>query len=523
MTEETNTSTNPLFNLSHYAIGNSAQTTPDKQALEIIGPPLQGLEKATWTYRELDLTIRTGANGLISKGIEPGTFLLLRLNSNAAFVFGFFSAIAAGLVPIPLSPSLQPPELKFFLTDTGASWMLKAENLSSPENQALNIITEAEFINLINTHTPLKTYAPTHREDPAYLITTSGTTNKPKGVLHAQRTICGRTPMRSGWHDITSTDRVLHAGDYNWTYTLGLGLMDAFVNGATALIVHEQKSPQIWPKLIATHKATIFAAVPGVYRQILKYAAPKKENFTSLRHCLSAGETLPSSLKTEWETTTGIPIYEALGQSEISTYVSTAPGFDVPKDAKGRIQRGRTIAILPEKQEGPNNTTPLPANKKGLIAIDIKDPGLMLGYWQEQKQQPLPRRGNWFLTGDIGSIDENNNLTHHGRADDIMNAQGYRVSPQEVESALMATGLLKEAAVFEKQIRPDLSLISALIIPKNPGENETTLKNAIFAHLKTTLANYKHPKEIKVTKTLPHTTNGKLQRHHLATWVKSQK
>ena len=104
-----------------------------------------------------------------------------------------------------------------------------------------------------------------------------------------------------------------------------------------------------------------------------------------------------------------------------------------------------------------------------------------------------------------------------------MNAQGYRVSPQEVESALMATGLLKDAAVFEQQIRPDLSLISALIIPKTTGEDETTLKNAIFTHLKTTLASYKHPKTIQITTTLPQTATGKLQRHHLAVWAKSQK
>lgn len=516
------------FNLSHHAIGKQAATSPNKTAIELIGTPLSGIEKTSWTYAELDTTLRSLAGGLINKGAVPGAFLLLRLESNALYVFCFFAAIAAGLIPIPLSPDLTDQEIDHFIKDTGARWMILGEKKPPPSDHSLNLINENELLAALDEGPPPIDYAATQSEDPAFLIYTSGSTNKPKGVLHAQRVIKGRTPMQQGWHDIQSTDRVLHAGAYNWTYSLGVGVMDPLSHGATALIYQGEKSSALWPTLIANAKPTIFAAVPGIYRQILKHANSEPQHFKSLRHCLSAGETLSPALKADWQAQTGTPIYEALGQSEISTYVSTAPHITVPKTAKGRVQPGRTVAILPEHRneerkstKGTEAPTPLPANEKGLIAIHQSDPGLLLSYWRDQKPEPIPTSGPWFLTGDYGALDEQQNLTHFGRADDLMNAFGYRVSPFEVETALMASGLLTECAVFEKQVREDLSIICAHIIPNQPNTSEKDVLDQLQAHLKATLAAYKHPRELKVVRGLPRNKAGKLDRQMLQNPSKS--
>ena len=117
-------------------------------------------------------------------------------------------------------------------------------------------------------------YADTAADDPAFLIYTSGTTASPKGVLHAQRSAFGRRPMYQGWYGIGPDDRMLHAGAFNWTFTLGTGLTDPWANGATAIIYTGEKDPALWPRAHRETGATLFAGVPGVYRQILKYAKP---------------------------------------------------------------------------------------------------------------------------------------------------------------------------------------------------------------------------------------------------------
>src|SRR6185312_6209606 len=173
---------------------------------------------------------------------------------------------------------------------------------------------------------PLAEYADTAADDPAFLIYTSGTTALPKGVLHAQRSAFGRRPMYQGWYGIGPDDRMLHAGAFNWTFTLGTGLTDPWANGATAIINTGHKDPALWPQLIAQTGATLFAGVPGIYRQMLKYAAPSRDDLSALRQGLMAGESTPPGLFEEWEARTGCQLFEALGMSEISTYVSSGPG-----------------------------------------------------------------------------------------------------------------------------------------------------------------------------------------------------
>lgn len=517
------------FNLSQFVIGRQAEKHPNAIALKVIS---QNLEKSAsplaansnwqttlWTYQQLDHAIRSIASGLIKKGLNKGDFLPLRLKSDTTYALTFFGAITAGIIPIPLSPQLTSKEVDFFLDDTKAKHIALSENLALSEQamRTSNILSEKDIRSFIEDCPPLD-YANTHQDDPAFLIYSSGTTNKPKGVLHAQRVVKGRLPMQSGWHQIEPSDKILHAGDFNWTYTLGVGLMDPWLWGATALIYSpqegEEKSPELWPQLIKEHEITIFAAVPGIYRKILKYANPSSDELQTLRHGLTAGEALHRDLKTNWETKTGTPLYEALGQSEISTYVSTSLNINCPPEAKGRIQSGRKVTIL---KEDTSKTSPIecPANEVGLIAVHNSDPGLMLQYWNRPAEMKEAFSGEWFITGDRGSIDENKHLTHLGRADDVMNAQGVRVSPLEVETCLLKHPSISEAAVFEKKIKSDLSIISALLVLKSDDSDEDNTSKELTELIKKELASYKHPKSIKFVSHLPRNNAGKLLRNKL--------
>jgi acyl-coenzyme A synthetase/AMP-(fatty) acid ligase len=327
-------------------------------------------------------------------------------------------------------------------------------------------------------------------------------------VVHAHRVGPGRTPTYQSWYAITPDDRMLHAGAFNWTYTLGTGLIDPWANGATSLIFSGEKTPEIWPALIRSTGATLFAAVPSLIRQILKYAPPGKIDLGGLRHALIAGEKPPEDLFPAWRERTGLELYEALGMSEISTYVSTCP--DVPRrpGTAGKPQKGRRIAIVP-LEEG---ETPLPAGEEGLIAVHRSDPGLMLGYWNRPAEEAEVYRGQWFVGGDVGIMDADGYITHTGRANDIMKALGYRVSPQEVEAVIAKCPGVAEVACSEVQVRADVSVVGAFVVAK-PGAAHDA--DAIKAYAAEHLATYKCPREVVFIDTLPRTANGKVKRSAL--------
>lgn len=514
----------PQFNLAQYTIGESARKWPDKCALEIWDSSEKITQQNRLTYRELETAICNTALGLTQSGVTKGDRILLRLENNINFVFAFFGAIAAGTIPVPMSAKLTTEEIDFFAADTKTKWLIKSPALPTADYETITTISEAEINRFATSKPGLETtpaYAATSEEDPAFLIYTSGTTSRPKGVLHAQRVVLGRAPMRGGWHDIGPDDRVMHAGDFNWTYTIGIGLIDPWTYGATACLYQGEKQPRRWPQIIETIKPSIFAAVPGLYRQILKYGEVDKHQLSSLRHGLCAGEVLPIPLQQAWEEATGIPLYKALGQSEISTYASTSPNFKTPMGRKGRIQEGRRVAILSlEQVTGRESETPLPAGDIGLIAIHEDDPGLMLGYWRNGAPSKESFRGPWFLTGDLGSLDEAGFLTHHGRHDEVMNPSGYRVSPHEVEAAIAKSPHIEEVAVYEKQVREDLTIIEALVVTGKTIADEQQLIEALQSLLQQRLAAYKHPKSYRIVTALPRNKSGKVTRSALPDWQK---
>ncbi len=352
-------------------------------------------------------------------------------------------------------------------------------------------------------------YAATAANDPAYLLYTSGTTANPKGVVHGHRVGPGRSPTYQGWYGITPNDRMLHAGAFNWTYTLGTGLIDPWANGATSIIFSGEKKPEIWPSLIRATGATLFAAVPSLIRQILKYAPHGPLDLGKLRHALIAGERPPEDLFAHWRDRTGTELYEALGMSEISTYVSTSPNVPRKPGTVGKPQPGRRVVILPVEE----GDIPLPPGEEGLIAIHRSDPGLMLGYWNRPVEEAAVYRGEWFLGGDLGVMDGDGYITHTGRANDIMKALGYRVSPQEVEAVIAQCPGVAEVACAEVQVRRDVSVIGAFVVRKPGCSVDAAVITQFF---ETRLAPYKHPREIVFIDALPRTANGKVRRNALA-------
>lgn len=481
------------FNLAHYVLASGKD---DDVALEVFG---KGVER--WRYADLRDAVWRTAGGLLDLGLKDGDRLLLRVGNDPAFPVLFLAAISVGVVPVPTSALLTESEVRHIVAELRPSLVAFAGGLSPLIDLGVPVIDAAGVAHLRTSEPAQPVMGNPDRL--AYMIYTSGTSGKPRAVMHAHRAVWARRMMWDGWYGLRPNDRMLHAGAFNWTYTLGTGLMDPWAIGATAMVYTGPPDRTIWGRLIKDHGATIFAAAPGVYRQIVESGA---EGFESLRQGLSAGEKMPPAILKAWRAQTGKAVYEALGMSEVSTFVSSSPSVTPKSGSAGKAQNGRRLAVL-----GPD--APVRFDEPGVLAISKQDPGLMLGYFEQPTETENKFQGEWFVTGDIVSMDSEGYVTYLGRDDDMMNAGGYRVSPIEVEAAMMGCDGVQHAAAAEVEVREGVRVIAGFYVAK------ADLSDPLNEICALALAKYKRPRMFVKMDTLPQGANNKIQRKTLRDWT----
>ncbi|MGH1369185.1 MAG: class I adenylate-forming enzyme family protein [Maritimibacter sp.] len=486
------------FNMAQHVLA-AGLSHPDKLALRIAG----ATDVQDWTYGEITRAVRGIAAGLRAQDVVEGDLVLLRLGNTVEFPLAFLGAIAAGLVPVPTAATLTRLEISKMAADISPALIIASDGIELPAPLRCPVIHEGDLHSYAKAApAPFQMGAP---ERPGYAVYTSGTSGRPRAVLHAHRAIWARQMMWDGWYGLRPDDRLLHAGAFNWTYTLGTGLLDPWTRGASAIIPAPGTKNEALPALLAHHDATIFAAVPGVYRQMLRADMPA---MPALRHGLSAGEKLAAPIRNAWHNATNTQIYEAFGMSECSTFVSASPSRPAPDGALGFAQPGRKIAVVDDSDE----STPIQARgEAGVLAVDANDPGLTLGYIGHPDETAKRFRAGWFLTGDRVTMDEAGAITYLGREDDMMNAGGFRVSPLEVEAAMSSHDSVIEAAAVELPVKETASVIALFYVAAASGADETQLE----AHAKNTLADYKRPRMFIALESLPRGANNKLLRRAL--------
>ncbi|GMU40873.1 MAG: acyl-CoA synthetase [Chloroflexota bacterium] len=503
MTPPDAAASSPL-NLARWCLGDRAEdpARSDAPAFTFV---FEDGDTRTWTAAEAWARVQRIGRGLLARGLERGDRVLVRLPHSPDYAFAFLGATAAGLVPIPASPALTNEEAEFLASDSEARGAVTTAALRLPGFTGTWV--DAADLDAIDGPGPLPE---TLAEDPAFLIYTSGTTDRPKGVLHAHRTVYGRALMREAWQGFRPGDVTLHAGTLNWSYTLGVGLIDPWAAGAHAVLAAGVTGGDGWPALMARLGVTVFAAVPTVYRQMLKYGRPEAHDLSRLRHVLCAGEPLPPSLLEEWRARAGTEMYESLGMTEVSTYISSGPDTPVRPGSPGRPQPGRRVAILDAES---SEARLLPPGEVGLLAVHRSDPGLMLGYWRRPEEQAEVFHGEWFTGGDLAAIDADGYVWFHGRHDDLIKSFGYRLSPVEIEHTLAAAPGVLEVAVIGLTVEAGKTLVTACVVP----QPDTPLRtDAIEAFAAQHLAEYKRPHQYLLhAEPLPRTRNGKLLRRAL--------
>ena len=488
------------------------------------------LGTVTATYGELARRTSQFAQLLRKRGVSPGDRVLIRLPNSLDYPTAFLGAMKAGCIAVPTSTLLTVDEVLYLAKDSGARvmvmdhpmWEQLAPRITEAPKARLVLLSgrgkqldgiEVVALDLKPALDAISVWSAahaTHAGDPAYLVYTSGTTGYPKGVLHAHRALIGREPASEYWFnfDPNNVDRILHSGKFNWTYVLGSGLMDPLYRGKT-VIVHEGKNDaNTWTNLIAKHKATIFIGVPTIYRQIIQKTSADKATVPSLRMCMSAGEHLSDDMLAAWRKRFGMEIYEAVGMSEFSYYLSQSIHRPIRAGSAGFPQPGHQIQLL-----DPETLQVVAHGEEGMIAVPESDPGLFLRYWNLPDETAKYRHDGYFFTGDYAKVDEDGYLWFLGRKDDIIKSFGYRVSPYEVERVLKSHPSVADCACIGEEIEKDKLLVVAYVIAQ-PGAEVSAEQLQSFGQQH--LAAYKAPKRVYLAKDFPRTKNGKILRREIS-------
>ena len=490
------------------------------------------LGQSQYTYAELASASSRFAQALLNHDVAAGDRVLVRLPNSLAYPTAFFGTMKMGAIAVPTSTLLAASEVEYLAKDSGAKVLVTAKSMwpelkSFIESyQGLAIVflagpgempnsdcsaTLVDLEHSLQSTPELQQLARTEPNDPAYLVYTSGTTGYPKGVLHGHRSLYGRLPASEYWFQFLEDnsqgqERILHSGKFNWTYVLGSALMDPLFHGKTVIVYEGKNDAELWPRLIKQYDCTTFIGVPTIYRQIIQKTDICGDDLPSLKHCMSAGEHLSDEMLMAWRERFGRDVYEAIGMSELSYYISQNKFNPIRPGSAGFPQPGHNVTLLDEALKE------VAVDEEGMICIPDDDPGLFLEYWQLEEATQQAKHDGWFFTGDYARRDNDGYIWFLGRRDDIINTFGYRVSPHEIERVMNTHEAVAECVALGEEIAKDKVIVSLCVILL-PGQSVS--EEALLEFAEANLAKYKAPKKVYLMQDFPRTKNNKVIRKQL--------
>ncbi len=352
----------------------------------------------------------------------------------------------------------------------------------------------------------------THREDFATLNYSSGTTGRPKGILHAHKDL----PLISEYWGkntlgLIESDRTFAGAKLFFTYGTGGNLLFPWYVGASVVLFSgsPRKATNLL-EIVDKFKPTIFYNAPTGYAIAL--SIPNFEqayDLSSVRLCVSGGENLPAPIWHQWHDRTGIKILNSCGCTEIyHNFISNRPDDMLP-GASGRRVEGFDLKIVdPDGNE-------VPVGESGNLLV--RGDTIALSYLHQYARSKQTFLGDWFSTGDRFRLDENGYYWHEGRTDDMLKVGGIWVSPMEVESALIKHPAVVECAIVAYKDADDLVKPKAIVTVNREGgfEPSADLEKTLIDHCADALSGYKRPRIVEFVDELPKTATGKIQRFKL--------
>ena len=353
---------------------------------------------------------------------------------------------------------------------------------------------------------------PSKATDLMMIYFTSGTTGMPKMVPRDMAYAHAHTVTGKFWMDLNEDDVHWTLSDTGWAKAAWGMLFAPWQMGAAMVLFDGQGfDPEQHLHLIEKLGVTTFCAPPTVYRLFAQMDL-SMFNLSSIRHALAAGEPLNPEVIKVWRKATGADVYDGYGQTETINIVANYPCLPVKPGSMGKPVPGVDVDIVDEQGERVGTDT------VGHIAVRLTEPlqpGLFAGYWKDDEATAKCFKHGWYYTGDTATVDADGYFWFVGRSDDIITSSGYRISPFEVESALLEHPAILESAAIGKPDQVRGEIVKAFVVLANGYQGSDELKLDIQAFMKQHTAPYKYPREIEFLKSLPKTISGKIRRVEL--------
>ncbi|MGG1684495.1 acyl-CoA synthetase MbcS [Pseudalkalibacillus sp. NRS-1564] len=476
------------------------------------------------TYKHLFEKANRIAGALTAQGLTSQDRVLIMMPRLIDTYAVYIACLKAGLVVIPSSEMLRKKDLIYRINHAEAKAVIceaeLIESFEGVEDEAPSL--EHRFIvgNRANGWISLLDEAKnesasfagvaTSREDMAFLSYTSGTTGNPKGVVHSHGWAYAHLRTSSAsWLDIHEGDNVWATAGPGWQKWIWSPFVATLCSGATGFVYSGKFDPEAYLGFLSEYDINVLCCTPTEYRLMAKVDDLTRYKLPALRSAVSAGEPLNREVIDTFRKYFQIDVRDGYGQTENTLLVGILKGMEVKPGSMGKPTPGNQVDIINEDGQ------PVQVGEVGDIAVHKDVPALFKRYYKDLERTQMAYRGDYYLTGDKASKDEDGYFWFEGRGDDIFISSGYTIGPFEVEDALVKHPAVQECAVVASPDEVRGNIVKAYIVLKDPNQAGDALVRTLQDHVKELTAPYKYPRKVEFIEELPKTTSGKIRRIEL--------